>query len=130
MYLENKSINIAVSHLLGSVLKMTREVKAHAHLLQALLKVSRKQRLAILKEADKQLVKCICECSLNLLKGRVPLKSEEKKKLSTYKVLLRNLALRKGGWKSKKKILLQKGGNFIPLLLGPILSAVLSSALS
>lgn len=109
--------------------KMVREVVNNAELLKALLKLKPQQRLAILKTADKDIVHCLCSCTLNLIKGKVPINSSQKQSLSRYKQLLRKLVQKKGGWKKKRKILTQKGGNFIPLILGPILSAVLSSAL-
>lgn len=109
---------------------MVREVVNHAALLKALVNVKPQQRLAILKTADKELVRCLCGCALNVIKGKIPINSGQKKKLAPHKQLLRKIAFKKGCWKKKKKTLLQKGGNFIPLLLGPILSAVLTSALN
>lgn len=108
---------------------MVRQVLNNADLLKALVKLKPKQRVAFLKTADKDLVQCLCGCALNVLKGQVPVNTSQRKKLSPYKRLLRRLVLKKGGWKSKKKVLIQKGGNFIPLLLGPVISAVLSSVL-
>lgn len=109
---------------------MVRAIVNNAELLRTLSKLKPKQRLALLKTADKDLVRCLCECALNVIKGKVPVNSGHRKKLSPYKKLLRKLVLKKGGWKIKKNILVQKGGNLIPLILGPILSTVLSSVLS
>lgn len=109
---------------------MVREIKSHEHLLRALLKVKPEQRLAILKTADKNLIKCLCSCALNLIKGNVPINLAQRRKLGRYKKSLRALVNRRGSWKVKKRVLIQKGGNFIPLLLGPILSAVVSSVLN
>ena len=109
---------------------MVRDIVNNAEVLTALLQMKPKERLDVLQQADEDLVRCLCACALNVIKGNVTVNSAHKKKLSPHKHLLRALVLRKGGWKHKKKILLQKGGNFIPLLLGPILSAVLSSVLT
>ena len=109
---------------------MVRAVVNNKELLEALLKLKPQHRLVILKSADKNLVGCLCKCAFNLLEGNVPVNSSQKQKLSRYKQLLRKLTARRGGWKSKKKLLVQKGGNLIPLLLGPIVSAVLSSVLN
>ena len=102
----------------------------NVQLLRALLNLKPQQRLAILKSADKEVVRCLCECALNLLKGKVPVSPIQKKKLVPFKKILRKLVLKKGGWKNKRKVLLQRGGNFIPFILGPILSTVLSSVLN
>jgi hypothetical protein len=72
-----------------------------------------------MKEASPDLVNALCECSLNVLKGRVPLTTSQKKQLTRHKRDLRELA-RKGTSLKKKKQILQKGG-FLGLLLKPAL---------
>ena len=81
------------------------------------------QSRAILKAADSGLVKCICECALNIIKGNVPLSTTHKNRLRRYKKDLRFVAAR-GNPISKKKRVLQKGG-FLPALLAPLLAPVL-----
>lgn len=100
--------------------------KKHIHTLQALCKLAPEHRRAVLKVADSKLVRVICECALNLLHGGVPLTSEEKKHLAKHKKILRKLACNKGTWNGKKKLLVQKGSGFLPLLLGPLLSILAS----
>lgn len=97
-------------------------------LLQALRHANKEQRLSLLRSADQKLVKYICECALNVLSGVVALKISEKNKLKKYKKLLRDLtrvSKRKGGWKSKKNIIIQRGGNFLAFLLPPVLDLFL-----
>lgn len=99
-------------------------------LLQALRHSNKEQRLALLRAADEKLVKYICECALNVLKGVVSLNVTEKNKLKKYKVILRNLTKvtkRKSSWKSKKRMIVQKGGNFLGFLLPPILDLFLNA---
>lgn len=114
--------------------------KRHIALLNALCHANNEQRKALLRTADKSLVDCICECSLNVLQGIVNVKSNVKNRLKKYKNILRRLAasrrktvVRADGrtsvsdWKAKKRIILQKGsGPFIPLLLAPIIGSLLS----
>lgn len=98
--------------------------KKYFALLQALNHASKEQRIALLRTADKKLIKHICECALNVLNGVILLKKSEKTKLKKYKTILRKLAAktkRSNGWKHKKKIIVQKGGNFLAYLLSPIL---------
>ena len=78
---------------------------------------------ALLKTADPGLVKCLCECALNVLKGNVPLSSTHKNKLKHHKKDLRILAAR-GKPISKKKRILQKGG-LLPALLAPLFGTIL-----
>ena len=97
----------------------------HAAILQALCHLSSEQRIAILKKADPKLVKCICECALNILRGNVTLKQPYKQRLKRYAHILRRLANKNDSWKNKKRLIVQRGG-FLPLLLAPILGTVLS----
>lgn len=100
--------------------------KKHVAILRALQHLNKEQREAVLRKADPSIIRCICECALNVLCGNVPLKIDQRKKLRRYAPVLRRLASKKGCWKSKKRFVVQNGG-FLPLLLAPILGTVLSS---
>ena len=72
---------------------------------------------------------------LNVLKGVVTLNKNEKLKLKQHKRILRNLASkysgkRKNYWQRKKRMIVQKGGSFLPFLLTPILGTLFSNLLS
>lgn len=99
--------------------------KRNACLLEALCHLNKNQRTALLRTADDKFIRCICECVVNTLKGNVPLEHREKEHLSKYKTTLRRIAAKQGNWKTKRKIVLQRGG-FLPYIIGPILSALLT----
>ena len=102
---------------------MSSRVKRQAPVLRALAKSHPHVCHAILRGADKDLLQCLSECALNVLKGNVPLTSTEKAKLIKYKQKLRKVANKQVSLKQKHKIV-QTGG-FLPALLAPILGAVL-----
>ena len=77
---------------------------------------------AVLNGASPDLIKALCECSLNILKGHVRLTPAQKKQLSRYKQSLRFLARKDTSVKRRKRIL-QKGG-FIGALLKPVLGVL------
>lgn len=88
-----------------------------------LQKCNKKQLVNWLKNnIDKDFIHCICECSKNLLKGKVPITSSQKKNLAKRKNSLRLLTLKKTPLKKKKRII-QTGG-FLGALLAPIVSAL------
>lgn len=102
--------------------------KKYVTLLDALRHSNKEQRVALLKTADKKLIKCICECALNVLRGVVSLKNCQLNKLKKHKNILRKLASKsknKNSWKNKKRVIVQKGGSFLPFLLQPILDGIL-----
>ncbi|KAF5294086.1 hypothetical protein FQR65_LT20008 [Abscondita terminalis] len=99
----------------------------HSELLRALAKLGNKERLALLKCADDKQVHCICECVYNTLKGKIPLSRHQKLRLTRHKHILRRLVKPGEPIKKKKQMLVQQGGAFLPLLIAPLLSGVISS---
>ncbi|KAJ8048249.1 hypothetical protein HOLleu_00492 [Holothuria leucospilota] len=98
--------------------------------LQVLARGSPKQRQGIIHGASKELINCLCEGALNTLKGNVPLKKQQKKRLTQHRRQLRQLASRRVSQQSKKKILLQKGGSLLGALLPPLIGVLGSVLLS
>ena len=72
------------------------------------------------KKCNKEFVDCVSECAKNVLRGNVPLKSNQKAKLRRNQNNLRSLAIKRTSLKKKRQIL-QKGG-FLAALLPPVLS--------
>lgn len=105
---------------------MPRRVITHQHLLKALHTLKPKYQKIILKACNDEEVNVICECIYNILKGKLPLDEKEKKHLSKYKHILRKL-IRKGKNKIRKNIIVQKGGAFLPIILGAVINGLLSS---
>lgn len=105
---------------------MHQSLKTHKDLLNALHTLKPKYQKALLKSCDEEEINCICECIHNVLKGKVPLGEKAKKKLKKYKDLLRKL-VRKSTKQVRKRLIVQKGGSFLPLILGSILSGLVSS---
>ena len=64
------------------------------------------------KVADDALVRTICECVLNVLKGTVPVSKPTKKKLLVHKKPLIALAEKSTPLEKKKKLLVQYGKIF------------------
>ena len=114
--------------------------KKHANFLRALLYLEGRQRIALLNSVNRDFIKCICECVLNILKGNVELKPSEKNRLKKHVRLMRLLVYKRKNknkkkikqdiFKGKKKLLVQHGrGGFLPALLAPIIAAVLNKFL-
>lgn len=100
-------------------------------ILTALCHATANQRIAILKSSDHDIIRCICECTLNILKGNIPLENNQFKKLKKYKNIIRNLVgekkKKKINWDKKKKTIIQQGnGTFLPLILTPLVEILLS----
>ncbi len=103
---------------------MSSRVQRNAHVLSVLAKAKPAVCKAILKEANKDLVNCLCECAYNTLKGNVSLSKAQKAKLARHKRELRAVVT-KSASHNKKKQLFQKGG-FLPALLAPLLAPVIA----
>ena len=103
---------------------MTSRLKRQAPLLLALAKAHPHVCRSILRGADKDLLQCLSECALNIIKGNITLKPAEKARLTKYRQKLRKIANKKVSLKQKHKIV-QTGG-FAPALLAPLLGPVIA----
>ena len=101
---------------------MSSRMQRNADFLRVLSKCNNKQRIGILQSSDSDLIKCICEISLNLLRGVIPVSTSHKKKLKRHKNLLKLLIDKKESIKKKRQHLTQRGGGFLSLLIPPALS--------
>ena len=104
----------------------TERVEKNVDFLKILSKCKSNMRKVILSNADKDLINTICECVHNCLNGNIELNNGIKTKLKLHKNDLRNLVGRNKSLKIKKKILSQKGGAFLPLLLSTVLGGLSS----
>ena len=86
---------------------MSQKLKKYAGHIHALSNSSPQMCRAITKHTNPGLVKCLCECTLNILKGKIPV--TQKHKLSRHKTDLCTWAQVKTPVKKKMKIF-QKGG--------------------
>ena len=102
---------------------MSKRLKQHAPKLRLLCKFNNdRKRRWLEKNLDDSLLICLCECSLNILNGNIPLLPKQKEQLAKHKECLRQLIDKKIS-KKKKKEILQDGG-FLGLVLGPIVSVL------
>ena len=103
---------------------MTSRLKRQAPLLQAIAEGHPQVVKAILRGADNELIKCLAECALNILKGGVAFDREQKTNLIKHKQKIRKLAEKKISLKNKHKII-QTGG-FATALLAPLLKPIIA----
>ncbi len=104
---------------------MAPRVKKHLDLLKVLHGASPKLRKAILKTADNDAVRCLCDCTHNLLTGNLKFSPQQKRNLVRLKRPLRQLVTKSLPLSSKRKLLVQHGG-----LVGAILTPILAIAAS
>ena len=109
---------------------MAGAVRTHRDILHVLLRAKPCLRKAILKELPEAVIRTICEICYNIISGAVPLPPAKKAKLSKHKNILRSLARRGEKLNKKRKTLQQKGGAFLPVLLGTVLSSLFGSVLA
>lgn len=100
-----------------------KRVKRHVHLLHVLANANPQQRKAILKTANEDQMKSLCEICANLLSGNIPISNG--KKLHSYKRVIRQLADKKISIAKKRKIFNnQTGSGFLPLIIPAVLKLV------
>ena len=97
-------------------------LKKHHSSIQLLQKAPPKIQKHILKNSSKELIRCICDCCLNLLKCNLKINSTQKKKLKPYKNSVRQLADRNISLTKKRKVI--QSGGFLSALLGVLAPAI------
>ena len=106
---------------------MSETLTSNYHYLNTLLKAEPKIRKFIILQAKKDLIKCLSECVYNtLLNKQIDISNQNIKKLKKYRKPLRKLAKTTTSYKERRKIFLQKGNGFLPLILPSVLSLVTS----
>jgi hypothetical protein len=98
-----------------------KKLKQHRYFLNLLAKSSPSQKRALLRSADKSQISSLCEICLNVLAGNIPIKV---KKFSKYKKTIRKIADKKTSLNTKKRLLVNQIGGFLPALLPIVLSAL------
>ena len=94
--------------------------RKEATVLAALFHFNKEQRKAVLQKANAKLVRRICECTLNILIGKVPLSKGHKCRLRKHTKVLRKLASPDITLQRRKNIIVQRGG-VLPALLAPLI---------
>lgn len=105
-------------------------IKRNEHMLYVLKAAKPKLRKAILANVDDDVIKSINEIAYNTLHNNNPINSKAKTFLKRYKKPLRCLACHKKSIAAKKKILIQQGNGFLPILIGTILNGVIGRILT
>jgi hypothetical protein len=108
------------------ICKMSKRMRGSLPYLQVIVKSKPKLRKLLIENVPANVITAICECSLDLLKGVIPLTPRQKRRLARYKTHLRALANKKVSRKQKKKHLNKKGGNLLTAVLPPVLSVLWS----
>ena len=104
-------------------------LKRNLAMLRRLRKSGVKDRKKLLKNADKNLVQCICDCAYNCINRNVPVSPAQYKKLARHKNILRRLCKKGETWKKKKQVITQSGGFLLPLL-APVLASLVGSLIA
>lgn len=89
--------------------------------LEYYLEADKQRRKSLILGAKKDQIDCLCEATLNVINTNVPVSTAVKSQLCRHKKHLNRIAYQKEGLKTKKKILLQKGEGFLPLILSTVL---------
>ncbi len=113
-----------VHYLKTVIIKMSKPMRRSLLYLQIMAVCKPKLRKMLIAHAPSDVIMAICECSLNVLKGVIPMTPRQKRMLSRYKTHLRALANKKVSQKRKRRYLNQKGGGLLTTVLPPVLSVL------
>jgi hypothetical protein len=94
-----------------------KRIRSDYHKLHALNEARPKLRQAVISNCDKDVVHSVSECALNVLRGNVKLSDCTKRKLRKLKHQLRAVVDKRLSITSKKKLIIQRGGFLVPLMM-------------
>jgi hypothetical protein len=101
-------------------------VEKNKDLLTLLSKCKKRMLKAVINASDRELVLTVCECILNCLNGNISLSEKDKQKLKKHKKILRTLIQKGNSIKLRKKLLIQQGSGFLPIILPTVISSIAS----
>lgn len=104
-------------------------LKRNKHTLFTLKDASPKLSKAILQNGPDSLIEVIIEIAENILEGRLQISRQKKDSLEKYKNVLRTLSSPKSSIKKSRKVLIQKGGSVLPMLLATVLGSIIEKIL-
>ena len=104
-------------------------IKTYGTFLKGLTHLSNKRRKKMIQESPKEGIDCVGECCINLIKGNVRLTNAQKNQLRARKQDIRLLSSKQVPLDTKKKIINQKGGALLGLLLKPLIAPIIGSVL-
>ena len=97
--------------------------------LEGLTQLSNECRKKMIQESPKEVIDCVGECCINLIKGNVRLTNAQKNQLRARKQHIHLLSSKQVPLVEKKKIINQKGGALLGLLLKPLMAPIIGSVL-
>jgi len=105
---------------------MSARLKRNISFLSKLKQASDRKRKRLITAAKPDHLKCIAECAHNILCANVRLNKRQHKKLKRHAKFIRLIAKKHISLPEKKRLLVQRGGGFLPALITPILGIVSS----
>lgn len=105
-------------------------IQKYGSFLEGLSRLPYKCRQKMINDAPKEVIDSVGECCLNIIKGNVHLTKAQKQQLRSRKRHIRLLSSKQVPLAAKKKIINQKGGALLGLLLKPLLGPIIGSVLS
>ena len=99
-------------------------LKRNLGLLKAISLTKQCDHKAVASSLHNDCIKCLSDCSYNILQGHVKLSSKEKKLLKPFCKVLCQLTNSDISTPNKKKLIIKQKGGFLGFLIKPVLSLI------
>lgn len=110
-------------------IKMVKSLYPHKPFLKSVSIAAPLERQKLIKKATRQQLRCLQEATLNVANGNIQVRPKDRLRLIPYVKPIKQVLAKSGSFKSKKRILVQKGG-FLPIVLRAILPILASQLLN
>ena len=108
---------------------MSKSSKKNLPVLIALHCSSKAQKKELLVHLKLDIIKVICECTIDIINRNIKVSDQEKRKVNRNRAKIRELVNPKTSQKKRKIILVQEGGAFLAPLFAPVLGSLVGPLL-
>lgn len=105
----------------------SKRLARHQKFMEYYVEADKKRQKSLIQSASKDQVDCLCEVALNVIKKNIPVHPSTKHVLCNHKKALCTIADKKVSHSKRKKLLVQKGGAILPLILSTVLPLLAQS---
>lgn len=102
----------------------SRRLSRNQKFLEYYIEADKRGQKSLIQSANKDQVNCLCEIALNVVNRYIPIHSSTSQVLCNHKKTICAIADSKVPLSKRKKILVQKGGAILPLILSTVLPLI------
>ncbi len=124
IYKDKLNVLTSFLHTLNAFSMPSKRIQRNQKFLEYYLEADNLRRKTLLNGASRDQINCLSEAALNVVNRNVPISPTTKHVLCNHKKVLCKIVNKKLSIGQRKKVLIQKGGAILPLILSTLLPMI------